>query len=125
MPNNFIFQCPRRNNLFSIELAEFMIAVNEKRKEKTHKERKPNMHSLDSIVTLPPPLQVSSRLLFFPSTTSLPSSGLLFCLFSLNKEAERQGREGERKRQEENRDREKKIILIKCFLLSHNNTTHF
>lgn len=77
---------------------------------------------------LPPPLQVSSQLLFLSPTASSLSSDLLFCLFSLNKEAEtqqriKQCREGEKRNTKRGKERETGWDINKLFCCC-TTTTH-
>lgn len=107
-----------------------MTAVDKKRTKKQHTKKETTPCTLVSIVTLPPPLQVSSRLLFSSPTASSPHSDLLFCLFFhlIRKLRDRGGLEkGEtkkRKGREETGDINKVFVFL-LWLVLHNNTTHF
>lgn len=83
-----LFSSVRKNHLFSIRLAELMVAVDKKTTHQKTKQNKSHNTLNTQLQSCLHPLQVSSRLFSLPSTSS-PTSGLLFWLFSLNKEAER------------------------------------
>lgn len=98
-------------------------------KKKQHAKKETPRYTLDSIVTLPPPLQVSSRLLLSSPTASSPSwIPLLSFFFYLIRKLRDRGLNGaeQMKKEKQRREEEKDInTVFLLWLVLHSNIKHF